>query len=253
MFKLFQPCTSSTNQIKPSQVTDSAAARYVNDDSSLQDKDEEEKLSDRLKLKPQLNFDDDKSTNKSRKFQKSSSQKHQKGGHKEENSSSSQSNLEKEMYLFSCELHWKEGDIHNYQYQLLNCQNKPFIYYECNSGNTMNLTQIRSPLVIVLRNILMNKPIAYNKQSIQTLLSSSLSSLNELLKLYEQSSNILFISSALSASEMNYFKQFTCFVSIEHTFMTAVSFIFLLFFLESYLSLFICRMYYWRHLFCITK
>lgn len=235
MFKLFHPC-STTSQITPYN----ADAKYAVESQRHEDLEDDPHLPKDLKLKPQLNFNDDGSKVNSsyRKYQN----KHSAQKQTEENS---QTILEKEMFLFSSELHWKEGDIYDYQYQLLTCQHQPFLYYECSNANG-SLANVKSPLVLVLRSILDNKPIAYNKQSIQSLLFRSIIALNELFKSYEQSSNVLFISSSLSTSELNYFKHFHSFTSIEHTFITAVRPQIVIVFIFNILKFY--RTFFWLHL-----
>lgn len=169
---------------------------------------------------------------------------------KQASSSSSQSQqqqfkqLEQELFLLSSELCWKNGNIHEYQHQLLTTSLNSFIYYECGQ-QIMTSVQIKSPLIIVLRNTIQGVPIAYNTQNVWILLLHALHSFNRLLNQFEKQQNHqnhhmfpmmteLFQQQQQIQSNNNNNNPLwgdnghhSSFTSIEHIFMMAVSVIFM--------------------------
>jgi hypothetical protein len=182
------PCAPA-NQVKPFIYNAEDKYRVEN----AKEKDEEKENS--LYMSSSMNFKVKPPPNRDSKNRKSFSQ----SSELISGNGDSLSLLEQEMYFFTMDLSWKLGNIADYQYSLLTTSDKAFLYYDCSALSSSS--HIKSSLVLVLRNTLAGKAIAFNKENIWTLLTYSLSSLIDLLKAYEKSSKTSLLSFLPSLEE----------------------------------------------------
>ena len=133
-----------------------------------------------------------------------------------------------ELRLFSSELCWKNGNIYDYQSQLLSTGNKSFIYYELVNSNSGSAPPPRSTLVSVLRNTVLLTPIAFNVANIWTMLTHSFHAFNKHVEAYQQSFSVIRFPTQDNRLKSPTLTQPSppSFTSLEHVFMIGVRILF---------------------------